>query len=164
MDTIKFKAVLGVLRISMGLVFLWAFFDKLFGLGFATTGAKAWIAGGSPTAGFLQFGVHGPFTDFYHSIASSALVEWLFMLGLLFIGATLTLGVLVRLGSLAGACMLLLMYSAVGLLPENHPFLDEHIIYALVMGLLAFGNSGKYFGFGNLAGKLSLVEKFPILK
>jgi hypothetical protein len=39
---------LAVLRVATGLVFLWAFLDKLFGLGYATPGTKAWIAGGSP--------------------------------------------------------------------------------------------------------------------
>ncbi len=36
METNKFKGALGLLRLSLGLVFLWAFFDKVFGLGFAT--------------------------------------------------------------------------------------------------------------------------------
>ena len=54
----------GLLRIAMGWIFLSAFLDKCFGLGFATgrdpeTGAidfgsaDAWINGGSPTDGFL---------------------------------------------------------------------------------------------------------------
>ncbi|RGA01239.1 hypothetical protein DI270_030565 [Microbispora triticiradicis] len=41
-------------RIAIGWVFLWAFLDKLFGWGFATPAAKAWINGGSPTTGFLN--------------------------------------------------------------------------------------------------------------
>ncbi|MEV5744773.1 hypothetical protein AB0L30_32345, partial [Microbispora rosea] len=41
-------------RIAVGWVFLWAFLDKLFGWGFATPAAKAWINGGSPTTGFLK--------------------------------------------------------------------------------------------------------------
>src|SRR3989344_2695414 len=102
MDSNKFKGVLGILRLSMGLIFLWAFFDKLLGWGFATTPEKAWMVGGSPTAGFLQFGVHGPFTEFFNSLAGSTLVDWLFMLGLLFIGITLTLGIFMKLGAYAG--------------------------------------------------------------
>ena len=163
MDTNKFKAVLGVLRIFMGLIFLWAFLDKTFGLGFATTAEKAWLAGGSPTSGFLQFGVHGPFADFFHSLAGITAVDWLFMLGLLFIGLTLTLGICVRLGTLSGALMLFLMYLAVGLPPENNPFIDDHIIYILVMGILCFGNAGKYFGFGNKWYNTTLVQKYKIL-
>lgn len=45
---------IALLRLSIGFVFLWAFLDKLFGLGYATPGARAWINGGSPTKGFLS--------------------------------------------------------------------------------------------------------------
>lgn len=162
MESTKFKIVLGILRIFMGLIFLWAFFDKLLGLGFATTPEKAWLAGGSPTFGFLSFGVHGPLSNFYHSIAGNGAIEWLFMLGLLFIGITLTFGIMVRLGSLAGATMMLLMYSSL-IPPENNPFIDEHIIYGLIMGIIAFGNAGKYFGFGNKWYNSALVQKYKIL-
>jgi thiosulfate dehydrogenase (quinone) large subunit len=157
------KAFLGLLRIAMGFVFLWAFLDKTFGLGFATSADKSWLSGGSPTAGFLQFGVHGPFASFYNSLASIEIVEWMFMLGLLFVGLSLILGICVRLATFFGALMFLLMYGAVGLPPENNPFIDDHIIYMLVMGLLAFGNAGKYFGFGNKWYNTALVQKYKFL-
>ena len=41
------------IRLALGWVFLWAFLDKLFGLGHATPAKRAWINGGSPTKGFL---------------------------------------------------------------------------------------------------------------
>ena len=78
---------LAVLRIATGLIFLWAFLDKLFGLGYATPGAKAWIAGGSPTKGFLSSVDVGPFTTAFHAIAGTWWADWLFMLGLLGVGA-----------------------------------------------------------------------------
>ena len=74
---------LAVLRIATGLIFLWAFLDKLFGLGYATPSAKAWIAGGSPTKGFLSSVDVGPFTTAFHAIAGTWWADWLFMLGLL---------------------------------------------------------------------------------
>ncbi len=163
MESNKFKAVLGILRISLGLIFLWAFFDKLLGLGFTTTTEQAWNMGGSPTAGFLQFGVHGPFAAFFNSMSGSVLVDWLFMLGLLFIGLTLMLGIMVRLGSYAGMLMLLLMYLAVGIQPEHHPFIDEHFVYFFVILLLVWGNAGKYFGLGNTWYNSALVQKYKIL-
>ncbi len=163
MESNKFKGLLGLLRISMGLIFLWAFLDKTFGLGFATTAEKAWLAGGSPTTGFLSFGVHGPFAEFFNSLAGSGLVDWLFMLGLLFVGVTLTLGIMVRLGGWAGIVMLLLMYLAVGLPPVNNPVLDDHIIYALVILLIIWGDGQRYFGFGNAWHNTSIVQKHKIL-
>ena len=164
MESNKFKAVLGILRLSMGLIFLWAFVDKVWGLGFATAPENAWLVGGSPTTGFLQFGVHGPFASFFNSLAGSGLVDWLFMLGLLFIGLTLTLGIVVRLGAYAGALMLLLMYLAVGIQPEHHPFIDDHFVNFFVMLTLAWGDTGKYFGLGRIWGNTTLVQRYEILK
>src|SRR3989338_8306910 len=123
MEQNKTSLIWGLLRLTMGLMFLWAFFDKVFGLGFATKGADAWLSGGSPTTGFLKFAVHGPFTDFFHSLAGMPAVDWLFMLGLLFVGVSLTFGIFVKLGSLTGFIMLFLMYLALALPPVNHPFI-----------------------------------------
>ncbi len=133
----KQKIVFTLLRYSMGFVFLWAFLDKTFGLGFATTTGKSWINGGSPTAGFLANAVKGPFAEFFNSLSGVAVVDWLFMGGLLFVGVTLILNRYVKWGSLVGALMMLLMYLAL-LFPENNPIIDEHIIYALVLMLIAF--------------------------
>ena len=52
--------VLAAIRISLGWIFLWAFVDKLFGLGFATPSARSWLNGGSPTKGFLANAATGP--------------------------------------------------------------------------------------------------------
>ena len=125
------------LRFVMAFIFLWAFFDKTFGLGFATTTEKAWIHGGSPTFGFLNFGTHGPFVDFFKSLAGVPVIDWLFMIGLLFIGLTFLLNTYVKWGAFAGMIMMILMWLAV-LPPENNPIVDEHIVYALVFAILAF--------------------------
>ena len=122
---------IAVLRIALGFIFLWAFVDKLFGFGFATTPDKAWINGGSPTYGFLTFGTKGPLAELFQSIAGSPVVDWLFMMGLLGVGVALIINRFVVLGSIAGTLMVLLMYLAV-LPPENNPLIDDHIIYALV--------------------------------
>ena len=120
----------------MGFIFLWAFVDKTFGLGFATSSEKAWINGGSPTTGFLSAGVKGPFAEVFHSLAGVVVVDWLFMLGLLFIGLTLLLNRYVFFGAVAGVMMIVLMWLSL-LFPANNPLIDEHIIYALVLALLA---------------------------
>jgi thiosulfate dehydrogenase [quinone] large subunit len=129
------KTIYGLLRIFMGFIFLWAFFDKTFGLGFATKFENAWIRGGSPTTGFLKFGVHGPMTNFFHSLAGLPAIDWLFMLGLLFVGLTLILNRFVKWGVLAGCIMLAFMYLAL-MFPENNPVIDDHIIYILVLILI----------------------------
>jgi thiosulfate dehydrogenase (quinone) large subunit len=166
--------VLGALRIVVGWTFLWAFVDKLFALGYATgvdpdTGAvdrfgdAAWIHGGSPTYGFLAFGADGPFKDLYHNIAGDAWADWLFMAGLLGIGVSLTLGVFMRLGTISGVVMYLLMWSVV-LPPDNNPITDDHTIGALVVAVLGLYAAGRYLGFGRWWEGQALAQRFPILK
>ena len=130
------KTVVALLRIFLGFIFLWAFVDKLIGLGFATPSARAWIHGGSPTFGFLSAAAKGPFTLFFHSLAGNPLIDIVFMAGLLFVGVTLLVNRMVRWGSIAGLLMVLLMYIAV-LPPANNPILDEHLVYAVIfIGLI----------------------------
>ena len=124
------------LRLSMGFIFLWAFLDKLLGLGFATKSASAWINGGSPTFGFLKYTVKGPYIEFFNSLAGQAWVDWVFMAGLLFVGLTLIFNKYLKWGAIVGSIMLALMYLAL-LLPENNPIIDDHIIYILVLVILA---------------------------
>lgn len=130
------KNIYAALRYAMSFVFLWAFADKTFGLGYATTADKAWIAGGSPTSGFLLHGTHGPFAAFFQSLAGSTAIEWFFMVGLLGIGLGLLLKQYVKWAVLAGMIMMLLMYLA-SFPPENNPIVDEHLIYILVLAVLA---------------------------
>ena len=164
--------VWGLTRLSIGLVFLWAFFDKLFALGFTTGraedrtidffGEAAWISGGSPTAGFLNFGTQGPFAEFFQSFAGAGWADWLFMIGLLGIGIGLTFGIGVNLSAWSGALLLMLMWAA-ALPPEHHPFLDDHVIYSLVLIGLSMVDSGDHLGAGRWWKKTDLVERYPVL-
>ena len=54
------RYLLAGIRLALGWVFLWAFLDKPFGLGFATPSERSWINGGSPTNGFLGNARQGP--------------------------------------------------------------------------------------------------------
>jgi thiosulfate dehydrogenase [quinone] large subunit len=150
-----------VTRLCMAWVFLWPFFDKLVGLGHNTTSAGAWINGGNPSKGFLS-GSIGPFHSFYQSIAGAGWVNWLFMLGLLAIGLTLLLGVAMRFAAAAGSLLLILMWSA-SLPPDQDVWLDNHIIYALLLlGLLLVG-AGNTLGLGRRWTRTKLVRRFSWL-
>lgn len=124
------------MRLLIGFIFIWAFVDKLFGLGIATTPDKSWIAGGSPTSGFLANAVQGPFASFFNSLSGVPIVDWLFMGGLLFVGLTLLSNKFVKWGAMAGMMMLGLMYLSL-LWPSNNPFIDEHIVYIVILGYIA---------------------------
>jgi len=157
------KIVIGILRLCMGWIFLWPFLDKMFGLGFATEPGKGWIDGSSPIYGFLTYGTQGPFAEFFQSLAGNMFVEWVFMIGLLGIGVALMLGIGMRIATWSGVVMLLLMYVA-ALWPEHNPFIDDHIIYPLVLILLLMLNAGNYLGFGKRWSRSKLVNKFPIVR
>ena len=149
--------VLGVARLAMGWTFLWPFLDKTFGLGHETASADAWVNGGSPTAGFLGHATKGPFSDLYQGMAGHAWADWLFMLGLLGIGVALIAGVALRAAAAAGSLLLVLMWTAV-LPPDNNPFLDEHLVYALLLAVLALSAAGRTLGLGAIWEKLPLVQ------
>ncbi|GAA3248257.1 DoxX family membrane protein [Nonomuraea helvata] len=151
--------VWAVARISIGWIFLWAFLDKTFGWGFATPANRAWISGGSPTSGFLKGTGENALGGFFSSLAGQAWVDWLFMVGLLGIGLALILGVGTRIAAVTGSLMLVLMWAAE--LPlDNNPFMDDHIIYSIVLVGLALANAGATLGLGNLA----VVRSNPYLK
>lgn len=154
---------LGLLRMSLGWIFLWAFIDKLFGLGFATTPDKAWLLGNSPTMGFLKFGTYGPFKPFFESLSGSVLVDWLFMMGLLGVGIALTLGIAKKLSTLSATILLFLMWLA-AFPPKNNPFMDNHIIYIFVLQVLFQLHSGEVYGLAKWWNETDLVKKFSILK
>ncbi len=151
------------LRLSIGWVFLWAFLDKAFGLGHETTHAQAWLQGGSPTKGFLAFAATGPFASTYHNIAGQTWADWLFMLGLLGIGVALLAGIAMRIATASGVLLLVLMWTAV-LPPANNVFMDDHLIYAMVLVLLAAIGAGRTFGLGKSWESLPVVKSHSWLR
>jgi thiosulfate dehydrogenase [quinone] large subunit len=156
--------IMGLLRVAMGWMFFWAFLDKLFGLGFATKADKAWLDGVSPTLGFLKFGAKGPFVEMFHAMAGNPIVDWLFMLGLLGVGLAMILGIGVRVAGFSGAAIVLLMWLVV-MPPANNPFMDDHIIYALVFVWFACRpDAGAVLGLGKWWSRMPFVQRMPFLR
>ncbi|GII34470.1 hypothetical protein [Planotetraspora mira] len=152
-----------VARITVGWVFLWAFLDKVFGWGFATPSDRAWINGGSPTTGFLKGTSEHAFGGFFADLAGQTWVDWLFMIGLLGIGTALVLGAGMRITAATGGLLLVLMWAA-SLPLETNPFVDEHIVYAIVLVALALADAGDTLGIGGWWRNTRVVRRFPILK
>lgn len=157
------RVVAAALRIVLGWTFLWAFLDKLFGLGYATPSEGSWLNGGSPTRGFLENAATGPFDGFYKGIAGDAWADWLFMLGLLGIGVAFLLGITMRIAAVSAAILYVLMWTVV-LPPPNNPIIDEHIIGALAALLVAFVGAGRWFGLGAAWERLPMVQRYPALR
>ncbi|WP_207207339.1 DoxX family membrane protein [Xylanimonas protaetiae] len=156
------RSAFAVLRLVLAFEFLWAFFDKLLGLGRSTPSERAWVNGGQPTAGFLK-GVEGPFKGFFNGLSGNAFVDVLFMLGLLGIGLALALGIGMRVAAVCAAVLLMMMWAA-SLPIATNPFLDEHWLEAIAIVGLAWGNIGETWGLGKQWAALPLVRKNPWLR
>jgi thiosulfate dehydrogenase [quinone] large subunit len=168
------RRALAVLRVAFGLTFLWAFFDKLFALGFHTGvnaagvtdrfGPAAWIHGGSPTTGFLK-GVpdNNPFQGFFSGMAGHAWADWFFMAGLLGIGLALTFGIGMRIAAAAGVLLYALMWAA-SLPLQNNPVIDDHMIGAISVVVLAALLAGDTWGFGQMWARTGIVRRYKFLR
>jgi thiosulfate dehydrogenase (quinone) large subunit len=160
---------LAVLRIATGFLFLWAFLDKTFGWHYATPSAKAWIHGGSPTKGFLSSVQVGPVQSIAHSMAGATWVNWLFMLGLLGIGLALMAGAGVRIAAVSGVLLVAGMWlttyplaqtdSTGAATSSTNPFVDEHLLEALILIVLALTYAGTTWGFGRIWARLPFVAR-----
>jgi len=153
---------LAVLRIATGFIFLWAFLDKTFGLGFSTPTERAWINGGTPSQGFLMSdAVSGPLKGFFAGLASPV-TDVLFMAGMLGIGLAVILGIGLRLSAIAGTAIMVLMYLAEWPFTANaastNPLVDYHLIYALALIVIAASAAGDTWGFGTQWKKLPVVR------
>ncbi|GAA3113298.1 hypothetical protein [Streptosporangium carneum] len=155
--------VWAVARIAIGWIFLWAFLDKTFGWGFATPAKNAWISGGSPTTGFLKGTGENALGGVFSALAGQPWVDWLFMLGLLGVGAALILGAGLRVAAVAGTLMLLLMWAAELPLTTN-PFMDDHLVYSIVLAGLALTDAGDTLGVGAWWSRTPLVRAHPALR
>ena len=167
--TTRATKFLAVFRVVLGLEFLWAFFDKTFGLGYATPAARAWINGGSPTKGFLSRVAVGPFEETFHAWAGAPWADWLFMAGLLGIGIALILGIGLRVAAVSGTVMMVLMWAAEWPLAKftsagepsmsTNPIIDYHLIYALALIAVAVTYAGHTWGLGRLWARLPFVTR-----
>ena len=154
------RRVLAALRLTTGFIFLWAFLDKTFGFGYATASADAWIHGGAPSQGFLQFAAKGPLTGFFNGIASPA-SDVLFILGMLGVGLAVMLGIGTRVAAGAGALIMAMMWLAEWPLMagSTNPVIDYHIIYGLALVLFALTAAGDTWGLGGWWKSLPVVQK-----
>jgi thiosulfate dehydrogenase [quinone] large subunit len=177
------QAVWGTLRLLMGWIFLWSFLDKAFALGFSTGrvvddvgqtvridffGDAAWISGASPTAGAIGFATTGPLAEFFQNITGFAMtdagptaaawIDWVFMLSMLLIGLGLLTGIMTRLAAVGGVIWMAIFYLATAIWPEHNPFVDDHVVEAVVLVGLILANAGRYFGLGRRWQEVGFVK------
>jgi thiosulfate dehydrogenase [quinone] large subunit len=136
-----------LLRLTMGWIFIWSGIDK------AVTNFSA--------AGFLVHSTQGPLGGWFQSLGANQaalnVIDPLVIWGQILIGATLVLGLFTRSGLFWGAAMVMMFYLA-QFPPANNPFMDEHLVYILLFGLLGALGSGRILGVD------ALVERIPWVK
>jgi len=149
------KIILFALRIALGWLFFYAGITKVLD--------PEWTA-----AGYLRGAK--TFVGFYQWLASPDIlpvVNFLNEWGLTFIGVSLIIGIAVRLSSFFGALLMLLYYLPILQFPYPNPhsyIVDEHIIYALALLLLASVRAGRVWGLENWCSNLPICSKFPKLR
>ena len=167
------RKVLAVARVAIGFTFLWAFIDKLFGLGFATPAARAWINGGTPAQGFIK-NIEGPFHDLFQVFANP-FGDWLFMIGLLGIGIAMITGAGLRIAAVAGTLLMIFMFMAEWpaatsivdgkvVAGSTNPIVDSHWHEALLLIISAVTLAGDTWGVGKWWGNLGFVKKHRWLR
>jgi thiosulfate dehydrogenase [quinone] large subunit len=167
------RGVLAVARIVIGFTFVWAFVDKLFGLGFATPSARAWIHGGTPAQGFIK-GIDGPFKDVFQ-IFANPVGDVLFMAGLLGIGVAMIAGAGLRIAAVAGTLLMMFMFmaewpAATALVDgkvvsgSSNPIVDSHWHEALLLIIAAVTLSGDTWGLGKWWSGRSVVAEHRWLR
>jgi len=136
-----------LLRLTMGWIFLWSGMDKL------VTDFSA--------SGFLVNATQGPlggwFQDLGRNQTALDVINPLVIWGQILIGTTLVLGLFTRAGLFWGAVMVMMFYLA-QFPPANNPFMDEHLVYILIFGLLGA------LGAGRILGVDAWIERIPWVK
>ncbi len=148
-----------LLRVVVGVVFLWAGLEKAIGVGLGT-----WSA-----AGFLEFGTCGslgwPFVSevadgqcfnptqaFWVGLAGNeavmTVIDWLVPLGQIGIGVSLILGLLTRFGAAMATLMMLFFFVAAW--DFQYGVANQHLTYALISAAIAGLGAGKYYGIDGL--------------
>ncbi len=149
------KISLFLLRVSMGWFIFYAGITKVLN--------PEWSA-----AGYLKGAK--TFVSFYEWLLQPNILpsinflnEW----GLTLVGISLILGLFVRLGSIFGAALMVLYYFPILNFPYPNPYtflIDDHIIYALVMILLATLRAGRVWGLENWCSSLPICSRYPKLR
>lgn len=133
-----------LLRLTMGWIFIWSGIDK------AVTHFSA--------SGFLIHSTQGPLGSWFQSLGTNQaalnVINPLVIWGQILIGATLVLGLFTRAGLFWAAVMMMMFYLA-QFPPATNPFMDEHLVYILLFGLLGA------LGAGRILGLDTVVERIP---
>lgn len=150
------RTLIFLLRLSMAWVFLYAASHQVFEPGWSATGFLAHTRTFNAFFSLFTGPVAGPVVSF--------LVEY----GHLLIGISLLLGAMLRASATAAIVLMILYWMAHMDFPyisnTNNFLLDDHIVYALVLGLLIATRAGHRWGMDGWLSSLPIVQRFGLCR
>jgi thiosulfate dehydrogenase [quinone] large subunit len=158
-----------LLRIVVGIIFLWAGLDKLLGgpaggwtaagfLGHATGGSLGWpFVTGTPAAGTIYNPTHDLWVSLSTNSTALAVINPLVVYGEIGIGISLILGLLTRFGAIMGALMMALFF--VSGWAFTNGIVEEHLTYMVVLLAIAGLGAGKYYGLDEWAARTEFGQQ-----
>jgi thiosulfate dehydrogenase (quinone) large subunit len=161
-----------MMRITLGLVYLWAFIAQGFGViytnkaaapadaaapakldyswHFSYDASKGWISSGfshSPTEAFVSKNLDGPLA-FIPQKLPTGLVDFLWIFALAGLGIGLTLGIASNIAGWGGFALNVIIWFST-FPPSTNPIIDaEHATFALAFLLLMWLQASNYWGIG----------------
>jgi thiosulfate dehydrogenase [quinone] large subunit len=156
------KLGVAVLRIGVGIIFLWAGLEKFLGSGpqgwsaagflsHATDGTLGWpFVTGTPAEGTIFNPTHAFWVSLSQNAAVMQLVNFLVVAGEIGIGIALILGLFTRFAASMGVLMMLLFFVAAWEFETG--IVNQHLTYAIVLAAIAGLGAGKYYGLDELIG------------
>lgn len=152
-----------VLRVGVGIIFLWAGLEKVIGaggewsaagfLGFGTGGSMGWpFVTGEVAEGTIFNPTQSFWAGLTDSDAAMTVINFLVPWGQIGIGVSLILGLLTRFGAAMGTLMMLFFFVAAW--DFEFGIVNEHLTYALVTFFLGYIGSGNFFGLDRNVGQM----------
>jgi len=145
------KPLILLLRLSMAWVFIYAASHQVFDPGWSVAG----FLGNTKTFNWLFAPMAEP--------ALAGIISFLVGYGHLLIGLSLLAGLLVRISAIFGIALMAMYWLAHMDFPfisnTNSLLVDEHVVYALVLGLLIATRAGHILGLDAWAARLEQVRQ-----
>lgn len=161
-----------ILRISLGLVYLWAFVSQGFGVVYTNKAAppvdaaaptkvdyswhfsydadKGWISSGfsrSPTNAFVHNNLDGPLA-FIPQKLPTGLVDFMWIFALAGLGIALTFGIAANIAGWGGFALNIMLWLST-FPPSTNPIIDgERVTFTFAILLLMWLQASKYWGVG----------------
>jgi thiosulfate dehydrogenase [quinone] large subunit len=169
MEATKLSKGLAVLRVALGVGFLYAGLDKVIHFGggkaFDATGFLKFATGGT-APGAAEDAIVNPTNGFWVSLAGNAdltsIVNFLVVFGEVAIGVALILGVATRFAGIAGTLMMTLFWIASW--DFAHGFVNEQFLYGIVAAFIAYAAAGEAYGLDALIDRTKPIVEHPRLR